>query len=275
MGRGCTAMPLTPYQEEIARLLSAHRTFDNYLAGGAAIHLEPRSTRYSNDLDYFHDSVERVATAFADDSRQLAQTGHEVAIEMQLPGYIRATVSRDGASTKVEWAHDSAWRFLPTVRHEVVGFVVTLSIWPSTSCWPWRDATRRGTSSTSWTLIAAPCPWARCVGRRQAKTPGSRRWHCSRFFAGAGKDHHEDFARLNLTAPVDLPTLKALWLAALAEADAFVHGGRHPRPVACTTRRARPDSWLQPTIWATPSRTSAARAVSCPASSRTRAPDGR
>ncbi len=42
---------------------------------------------------YFHDSVERVATAFAADVRRLAEAGHSVAIEMPLPGYIRATVS--------------------------------------------------------------------------------------------------------------------------------------------------------------------------------------
>jgi len=117
-------MPLTRYQEEIARLLSANRSFDSYLAGGAAIHLEPHTARYSDDLDYFHDSVERVATAFAQDERQLTDAGHDVAAEMRLPGYIRATVSRSGARTKVEWAHDSAWRFMPTIRNDIVGYTL-------------------------------------------------------------------------------------------------------------------------------------------------------
>ena len=60
-------MPLTSYQATVAKLLASQRTPDSYLAGGAALHIEPTSTRYSNDLDYFHDSVERVASAFADD----------------------------------------------------------------------------------------------------------------------------------------------------------------------------------------------------------------
>jgi hypothetical protein len=126
-------MPLTPYQEQIARLLSANRTFDSYLAGGAAIHLEPQSTRYSNDLDYFHDSADRVAEAFTTDQRCLENAGHSVVVEMQLPGYIRATVATGGASTKVEWAHDSAWRFMPTLRHKLVGYTlhpVDLAIFP-------------------------------------------------------------------------------------------------------------------------------------------------
>ena len=36
-------MPLTAYQLGIARLLSENRTFDSYLAGGAAILIEPNS----------------------------------------------------------------------------------------------------------------------------------------------------------------------------------------------------------------------------------------
>jgi hypothetical protein len=44
-------VPLTPYQSEVARLLAAQRTPDSYLAGGAALHIEPNSLRFSNDLD--------------------------------------------------------------------------------------------------------------------------------------------------------------------------------------------------------------------------------
>ena len=31
-------------------------------------------------------------------------------------------VSRDDGATKVEWAHDSAWRFLPPVMSEEAGY---------------------------------------------------------------------------------------------------------------------------------------------------------
>lgn len=64
-------MPLTPYQAAIAELLSVNRSPDSYLAGAAAMHLAPNSKRYSNDLDYFQDSEERVATAFAADQQLL------------------------------------------------------------------------------------------------------------------------------------------------------------------------------------------------------------
>jgi len=58
-------VPLTPFQAGVARLLAANRSPDSYLAGGAALHIEPNTNRYSDDLDYFHDSFERVAEAFA------------------------------------------------------------------------------------------------------------------------------------------------------------------------------------------------------------------
>ena len=66
-------MPLTPYQAGLARLLSANRSFDSYLAGGAAILIEPNTTRFSRDLDYFHDSEARVAEAFAADRASLEE----------------------------------------------------------------------------------------------------------------------------------------------------------------------------------------------------------
>lgn len=68
-----TPVPLTPYQAAIARLLSSNRTPDSYLAGGAALNIEPNSKRFSNDLDYFQDSEERVASAYAEDRSTLGR----------------------------------------------------------------------------------------------------------------------------------------------------------------------------------------------------------
>ncbi len=117
-------VPLTSFQEAVARLLAAQRTPDSYLAGGAAMHIEPTSTRYSNDLDYFHDSEERVATAFAADRLILEEQGYAVSVGLNQPGFIRAVVSKGTASTKVEWARDSAWRFMPPIKSDVAGYVL-------------------------------------------------------------------------------------------------------------------------------------------------------
>lgn len=115
-------MPLTEFQKRLARLLAKHRAPDSYLAGGAALHFSPNSLRYSNDLDFFHDSEERVSRAFAEDAALLREQGMTVKIEMNQPGYIRATVSDGANSTKIEWAHDSAWRFMPVIRVKEAGY---------------------------------------------------------------------------------------------------------------------------------------------------------
>ena len=58
-------MPLSKFQRALLAELAKAPTDDRYLAGGAAMHFAPSSTRYSDDLDFFHDSDARVATAFA------------------------------------------------------------------------------------------------------------------------------------------------------------------------------------------------------------------
>lgn len=115
-------MPLTEIQNKIARLLAKNRSPESYLAGGAAMHIEPQSKRYSNDLDYFHDSEERVAAAFAEDRGTLEGAGFDVRVTITQPGFVRALVSRDALITKVEWAHDTAWRLMPPIASEVSGY---------------------------------------------------------------------------------------------------------------------------------------------------------
>ena len=63
-------MPLTDFQRELLALLAPNRAPDSYLAGGAALHFAPNSTRYSDDLDFFHDSLERVAAAYQSDRQR-------------------------------------------------------------------------------------------------------------------------------------------------------------------------------------------------------------
>jgi len=216
----------------VARTLSANRTFDSYLAGGAALHLEPHTTRYSNDLDYFHDSVERVAAAFADDERLLGEAGYDLTVEMRLPGYVRASVSRGRSSTKVEWAHDSAWRFMPTVRHDVVGYVlhpIDLAV-NKLLALAGRDEPRDFLDVLELhrdTLPLGALCWAAA-----GKDPGFTPLSLLEILKRRGKYQPEDFARLRLAKQVDLPAFKTEWLAALADADAFIRR-QPPDEIGC------------------------------------------
>lgn len=124
MARRSEAVPLTGFQRALLAELAKAPTDDRYLAGGAAMHFAPNSTRYSDDLDFFHDSEAQVASAFAADRARLEEAGYLVAVELSLPGFIRAQVRRGDEATRVDWARDSAWRFMPLVRDPLGGLLL-------------------------------------------------------------------------------------------------------------------------------------------------------
>jgi len=215
-------MPLTDYQSSLARLLSANRTFDSYLAGGAAILIEPNTVRFSRDLDYFHDSEARVTEAFSTGRDTLDAAGYSVDVDLNQPGYVRAIVSRDGHATKVEWARDSAWRFMPTVKDPRVGFVlhpVDLAV-NKVIALAGRDEPRDVLDTLHLHRHVLPLGalcWAAC-----GKDPGFTPLSLLDLLRRRGRIHAEDLSRLDLAEPVDLRILKTAWLEALDSVDPFV-----------------------------------------------------
>jgi hypothetical protein len=167
-------------------------------------------------------------TAYQEEIARLREAGHRVAADMLLSGYVRGTVSHETASTKVEWARDSAWRFMPTIRSDVACTCCTRWIWRSTSCWRWRAATRRARHSRS--ARARAVGGGAMLGRRRE----GPRLHAAllEILRRRGKYHPDDFARLRLQHPIDLPAMKTRWLAALADAEAFVRG-RPANEIGC------------------------------------------
>jgi hypothetical protein len=208
-------MPLTPLQRDIARLIAVNRTPGSHLAGGAALHMAAHSLRTSNALDYFHDSEVWVGQAFAADRALLEGAGFHVEVSLSQPGFVRAVVGRSGDETKVEWAHDSAWRFLPAVRDPDVGYVLhplDLAI-NKVLALAGRDEPRDFLDVVfvheHYLPLAGLC-WA-AVG----KDPGYGASMLVEMLARKGRYRPDDFAPLQLTSPLDLPALKLSWLAAV------------------------------------------------------------
>jgi hypothetical protein len=243
-------VPLTEFQAMLARLLSANRAPDSYLAGGAALNLEPNSRRYSNDLDYFHDSVERVAVAHRDDRQLLIESGYEVEIDMQQPGYIRAVVRCGDEATKVEWAHDSAWRFLPVVRDERIGYrlhPIDLAV-NKVLALVGRDEARDFIDVIGIQRDLLPLGvwcWAAA-----GKDPGYTPLGLLELLRRRGRYRSEDFTRLHLAGPVDLPALKREWLAALDEAERFIRS-RPPEEIGCLYYSPSAEAFVAPARGAT------------------------
>jgi len=238
-------VPLTDYQSDLARLLSENRTFDSYLAGGAAILIEPNTMRFSRDLDYFHDSEARVAEAFSADRKLLETGGYSINVDLNQPGFVRAIVSKDEHATKVEWARDSAWRFMPTVRDVRVGFVlhpVDLAV-NKVLALAGRDEPRDVLDTLHLhrrVLVLGALCWAAC-----GKDPGFTPLSLLELLRRRGRVRTEDLARLDLAEPIDLHTTKRAWLEALDSVESFV-ASRPPKEIGCLYYSATQKDFVDP-----------------------------
>lgn len=225
-------MPLTVFQRRLLAELAGTPNEDRYLAGGAALHFAPNSTRYSDDLDFFHDSEARVASAFTADRAVLENAGYEVEVEMALPGFVRAQVRLAAEATRVDWAHDSLWRFMPLVRDPLGGLLlhpVDLAA-NKVLALAGRDEPRDFVDILfvhERTLPLAALCWAVVF-----KDPRFSPLSLLELLKRRGRHRPEDLARLHLAAPLDLQAMKVTWLAALEEADVFVRS-RPPEEAGC------------------------------------------
>jgi hypothetical protein len=225
-------MPLTEFQSALGRLLAKNRSEDSYLAGGAAILAAPNTKRFSQDLDYFHDSTARVASAFDADRKTLIEAGYSVDPEITQPGYIRSVVRKDGQATKLEWAQDSTWRFMPVIKSEAFGYrlhdidLATNKILALAG----RDEPRDLVDTLflhQHVLELGPLIWA-----ATGKDPGFSPLSMLELLRRRGKVRPEELARLHLAEKIDVQQLKKEWTAALESAEEFV-ALRPPEEVGC------------------------------------------
>ena len=116
------AVPLSNIQTDVLRLLASHRDAESYVAGATPLNRD--ASRYSNDIDVFHDREDRVAAAALHDTQVLATAGYRVSWLRQLPLIYTAEVIQGDDRTRLEWVVDSDFRFFPTVRDETFGYML-------------------------------------------------------------------------------------------------------------------------------------------------------
>jgi len=243
-------VPLTKYQSKIARLIAINRSSESHLAGGAAINVSPQSHRYSNDLDYFHDSAERVAESFAQDRDLLVKNGYDVQIKMNQPGFIRALVLKKLESTKIEWAHDSAWRFMPVIKHDEFGYLlhpIDLAI-NKLLALVGRDEARDYLDIHE--IIKKHLPLGALCWAAAGKDPGFTPLSILEILKRRGKYRPEDFERLLLSTKIDLHQMKQNWLGYLGEAEIFIRS-RPPQEVGCLYYSKKKKNFVAPLVLST------------------------
>ncbi len=238
-------MPLTPFQADLLAILAPARTPDSYLAGGTALHLEPDSLRFSDDFDLFHDASERVAEAYATDLALLGASGYRVEVLISQPGFIRALVSLGSEATRIDWARDSAWRFMP-VRRDPAGGWVLHEVDIATNkvlALAGRDEPRDFVDTLY--VMERMLPLGPLVWAASAKDPGFSPGSLLEQVRRGGRIRAEDVARLHLAASFDLHEAKRTWLAALADAEAFIEA-RPPEESGCLYYAPEKDRFVQP-----------------------------
>ncbi|MBF0430041.1 MAG: hypothetical protein HQK83_02085 [Fibrobacteria bacterium] len=215
-------MPLTEIQKELGRILALNRSEDSYLAGGAAILSDPQTKRYSQDLDYFHDSPERVVSAYEADRKVLEENGFKIKQDINQLGYVRVVVSRGDLATKIEWAHDSSWRFMPVIKSKDFGYQLHPidSATNKVLALAGRDEPR-DLLDTMYVhkeiLGLGPLVWA-----ATGKDPGFSPLSLMELLKRRGKIRPEDLSRLHLSEIPNIQQLKMEWIEAIKCAEVFI-----------------------------------------------------
>src|SRR5216117_1755097 len=122
-------MPLTSFQKQVLAVLAGNRSEESHFAGGILLNSSEDSARFSHDFDIFHEVAKEVVRASERDVDDLRAAGFTVETP-SLHGewekettFRRARVSgAEHASVEIDWAADSAFRFLWTSSNTIARF---------------------------------------------------------------------------------------------------------------------------------------------------------
>lgn len=177
-----------------------------------------------------------MAAAFQADRSVLERAGYALQIQLSQPGFIRAMVSLSGHDAiRVDWAYDSAWRFLPPVRLQGAGYVlhpVDLAV------------------NKVLALIGRdePRDFVDVVYLHQQILPlGALAWAASGKDPGLNPDmilellarrhlRNDDLARLDLAVCLDAAEQEAVYRGALAQGKRWIQS-RPPEESGCLYRK--------------------------------------
>ena len=214
-------MPLGDFEKNVLHLLAVNRNPESYVAGATVFLRRKDPHRQSQDIDVFHDTVQSLKQAAAEDATALQRAGYTLEWTDSQETLQRATVSKDGRSTKMDWAYDSAFRFFPVQPDVELGFVLH----------PLDGATNKVLALAGRgelrdyldvlflqrnVLSLGALTWAAC-GKDSGFTPQF-------LIEEAQRLAHYPAVRLKtllLREPIDLVECKRRWLAAVAEASAL------------------------------------------------------
>jgi hypothetical protein len=214
-------VPLSALQQRILTRIARHRDPESFVAGGTVLNRE--GARYSDDIDIFNDVLERVEAAATKDAGALIDAGLTVKWIRRGAGFFSATVTDGTETTKIEWVHDSDFRFYPAVSDELFGYMlhpVDLAVNKVAAAADRsvaRDMIDLLTVHDSVLPLGAAVFAA--VGRAAGWTPEGMLAEIRRHISSISR---EDYAQLAVAVPLDVDAAVMRLRAVAGEAEAFV-----------------------------------------------------
>ncbi len=213
-------MPLSSFQSRVLRLLAAHRNPESYVAGAAP--LARGGSRFSHDIDLFHDRELAMQAAVDADATLLAASGFQIEWTRRFPTLHTAIIRSGAEGTLLEWVVDSAYRFFPALQDELFGYVLhpadiaTNKALAAAGRREPRDVVDLLDVDKRYLSLGAVA-WA-----ASAKDPGLSPEGIIAEIRRNGRYQQADYDRLLNETPIDAAATARALRAALDAADAFV-----------------------------------------------------
>lgn len=215
-------MPISEIQNIILRKLAQNRDPSSFLAGATVLHRDKNSPRYSQDIDFFQDIAARVAECAEKDAITLQDAGFGFRWLLRTPAFFRALLEHEGQNLRIEWAHDSVFRFFPIQRDDICGYRLhdtdaatnkILALVGRSEIRDYIDVIHLHSTQ----LALGALIWAAC-GKDPGYTPELLLSQCQRH----SKYTQDDLDRLQLKKPLDITHLKRVWLEAVDSAKELI-----------------------------------------------------
>ena len=213
-------MPLSKIQGDILRLLAAHRNPESYIAG--AVPLNRDGPRFSDDIDIFHDREEAVAAAADADAAVLVQAGFSLRWLRREPGIHGAVVERHAESMRLEWARDSDFRFFPTIRDDIFGYVLHVIDIATNKALAAAGRREPRDVLDLLTVHDRHIPLGAVIWAAVAKDPGFSPESLVAEIRRNARYLRDDYADLAMVGPVDAGEIARRLRTALEDAEAFI-----------------------------------------------------
>lgn len=213
-------MPLSALQAKLLRLLAAQRKSDSMVAGAAPLsRIGPRT---SDDIDIFHTRAENVAAAAQADYAVLEAAGYRCHWARREPALWTAVIADDRGETRLEWVHDSDFRFFPAVPDVDFGYVLHPADIATNKTLA-AAGRREPRDAVDLVLVHEKIlPLGAAIWAAVAKDPG---WSPESLLAEirrSNRYHDDDLVPLKMSRQITAAELSRKLRAALNEAEAFV-----------------------------------------------------